>query len=80
MLGRLEMDIDGCIEMYLMLAKRAFQRKRWSTNYFGRLKDMITVQGAYSTEELEGVVKEMIQNVTADENTKMLATNGACKT
>jgi len=54
MLGRLKMSIDECIDAYLQLSDRIFQKKRHRLTIKGK------IQGRFDSEELERAVKEII--------------------
>ena len=49
MLGRLELTVDECIEQYLVIAAKAFERRRSKVNLISRAKDKWKVEGVYST-------------------------------
>ena len=62
MLGRLKMSINECIEAYLSLSDRIFQKKRHRVaNIYGN------IQGRFDSEELAKVVKEVIKSKGLDE-------------
>jgi hypothetical protein len=54
MLGRLKMSIDDCIESYLSLSDRIFQKKRHRVTLKGN------TQGRFDSEELARAVKEVV--------------------
>lgn len=54
MLGRLKMNINECIDAYLSLSDRIFQKKRH------RVKINGNIQGRFDSEELARAVKEVI--------------------
>lgn len=54
MLGRLKMSIDECIDAYLSLSDRVFQKKRH------RVKTKGDIQGRFDSEELARAVKEVV--------------------
>ena len=54
MLGRLKMSIDECINAYLSLSDRVFQKKRHRVSIRGN------VQGRFDSEELARAVKEVV--------------------
>ena len=54
MLGRLRMTIDECIDAYLSLSDRVFQKKRHRVSVKGH------IQGRFDSEELAQAVKEVI--------------------
>jgi hypothetical protein len=58
MLGRLEMDIDTCINSYLDLASSAFQKK--STSITGRFRDAYYAKGRFDSRAFEEVVKKTV--------------------
>lgn len=56
MLGRLEMDIDDCIEAYISMSDRIFTKKRHRLGMRG------DIQGRFDTVELENSIKNIIVN------------------
>ena len=54
MLGRLRMTIDECIDAYLSLSDRIFQKKRGPVTITG------SIQGRFDSEELAQAVKEVV--------------------
>ncbi len=77
-LGRLQMDIDSCIAAYLELSAVAFQRKKHRANIVRRGNSAYHVKGAYSSEGLEKVVKELVKSVEGDSEAKLTSSN-RCK-
>ncbi len=74
MLGRLRMSIDDCINAYLSLSDRIFQKKRHRVTVKG---DM---QGRFDSDELARAVKEVVVAQGLPENTLLKdASDGACK-
>lgn len=55
MLGRLEMNIDECIDAYVALFDRVFRKKRHRITINGY------VQGRFDTEELERSIREIVK-------------------
>lgn len=55
MLGRLKMSIDDCIDAYLSLSERVFQKKRHRFSGKGK------IQGRFDSEELAKAVKEVVK-------------------
>jgi hypothetical protein len=55
MLGRLKMGIDECIDAYVSLSDRVFQKKRHRVTIKGNN------QGRFDSDELERAVKEVIE-------------------
>ena len=55
MLGRLRMSVDECIEAYLSLSDRVFQKKRHRVTIKGN------IQGRFDSEELARAVKEVVK-------------------
>ena len=55
MLGRLRMSIDECIDAYLQLSDRIFQKKRHRVTVKGK------IQGRFDSDELERAVKDVIK-------------------
>ncbi|KAI9783465.1 MAG: hypothetical protein M1816_001347 [Peltula sp. TS41687] len=54
MLGRLKMSVDECIDAYISLSDKVFQKKRHRATGKGN------IQGRFDSEELARVVKEMV--------------------
>ena len=54
MLSRLRMSIDECIDAYITLSDRIFQKKRHRVTVKGN------IQGRFDSEELAQAVKEII--------------------
>jgi hypothetical protein len=55
MLGRLKMSIDECIDAYLQLSDRIFQKKMHRVTVKGK------IQGRFDSDELERAVKDVIK-------------------
>ncbi|KAI9888492.1 MAG: hypothetical protein M1814_006883 [Vezdaea aestivalis] len=75
MLGRLEMDIDQCIEAYIALSDRVFRKKQH------RIKVNGQVQGRFDTAELEQSIRDIVKQMTSTgENTLLKGPKGQmCK-
>jgi hypothetical protein len=54
MLGRLRMSIDECIDAYLSLSDRIFQKKRHRVTIKGN------IEGRFDSEELARAIKEVV--------------------
>ena len=54
MLGRLKMSIDDCIDAYLSLSERVFQKKAHWVTVKGK------IQGRFDSVELERAVKDVV--------------------
>ncbi|KAK5246710.1 hypothetical protein LTR20_007356 [Exophiala xenobiotica] len=54
MLGRLEMTIDECIDAYLLLSNKIFQKKAHRVTIQGK------IQGRFDAKKLEEVIKEVV--------------------
>jgi hypothetical protein len=74
MLGRLKMSIDDCIDAYLSLSDRVFQKKKHRVTVKGN------IQGRFDSEELARAVKEVVtaQNLKEDVLLKDVSED-ACK-
>ena len=73
MLGRLKMSIDECIDAYLSLLDRVFQKRHPVTTKGN-------IQGRFDSEELERVVKEVITKQGLQEDTLLKdVSDDACK-
>ncbi|KAL8855282.1 MAG: hypothetical protein Q9178_008069 [Gyalolechia marmorata] len=74
MLGRLKLSIDECIDTYLSLSDRVFQKKSHRVTLRGN------IQGRFDSEELERAVKEVVakQGLHKDTLLKDVSEN-ACK-
>ncbi len=74
MLGRLKLSIDECINAYLSLSDRVFQKRRHRVTTKGN------IQGRFDSEELQRAVKEIVTKQGLDENTLLKdASDDACK-
>ena len=74
MLGRLKMSIDECINAYLQLSDRIFQKKRHRVTVKGK------IQGRFDSDELERAVKEVIKGQGLQEDALLKDTpNASCK-
>ena len=74
MLGRLKMSIDECIDAYLSLSDRVFQKKRHRVTTKGN------IQGRFDSEELERAVKEVVTKQGPDVDALLKdASENACK-
>ena len=74
MLGRLKMGIDECIDAYLSLSKRVFEKKAHRINIMGKL------QGRFDSIELERSIKDtIIQCGLASETLLKDELNASCK-
>jgi hypothetical protein len=74
MLGRLKMSIDDCIDAYLSLSDRVFEKKAHRVTIKGK------VQGRFDSKELERVVKETIAEQGLQVDTLLKdAPEAACK-
>ena len=78
MLGRLEMDIDACINSYLELAGSIFQKP---PSIVRRLRGVYSARGRFNSRALEEAVKKIVisRGLSADE-TLSLAEEPKCKT
>ena len=74
MLGRLKMSIDECIDAYLQLSDRIFQKKRHRVTVKGK------IQGRFDSDELERAVKEVIKGQGLQEEALLKDTpDASCK-
>lgn len=55
MLGRLQMDVDSCIDAYTKLSDGIFQKQKHRVSRSG------TIQGRFDTQGLERSIKEVIR-------------------
>jgi hypothetical protein len=65
MLGRLEMDVSQCIDVYINLMDRVFRKQRHRVTVRGK------VQARFDTEELENQIKKMIRDCGLPEDTTL---------
>ncbi len=63
MLGRLQMDIQPCIDAYSELSRRIFSEKGFPVDHWGHVK------GKYKAPELEEAVKKIIKGSGSPEDT-----------
>jgi hypothetical protein len=54
MLGRLQMTVDECIDAYISLSDRIFQKRRHRVTIKGN------IQGRFDSDELERAIKEIV--------------------
>lgn len=74
MIGRLRMSIDDCIDAYLSLLDRIFQKKRHRVTVKG------AIQGRFDSDELAHAVREVVVAQGLPENTLLKdVSDGACK-
>ena len=62
MLGRLRMSIDECIDAYISLSDRIFQKKRHRVTVKGN------IQGRFDSEELARAVREVVTGKGLEED------------
>jgi hypothetical protein len=74
MLGWLRMSIDECIDAYLSLSDRIFQKKRHCVTTKGN------IQGRFDSEELVRAMKEVVTGKGPQEDALLKdVSNDACK-
>jgi predicted metal-dependent RNase len=74
MLGRLRMSIDECIDAYLSLSDRIFQKKRHRVTIKGN------IQGRFDSEELARAIKEIVTRKGLQEDALLKDVSGdVCK-
>lgn len=74
MLGRLRMTVDECIDAYVLLSDRIFQKQKHRVTIKGR------VQGRFDSDELERAIKEIIKKQGLAEDTLLKdASDAKCK-
>jgi hypothetical protein len=74
MLGRLRMTVDECIDAYVSLSDRIFQKQRHRVTIKRR------VQGRFDSDELERAIKEIVVRQGLAEDTLLKDTpDGKCK-
>ena len=74
MLGRLKLSIGDCIDAYLSLSNRVFQKKRHRVTTKGN------IQGRFDSEELERAVKEVVKKQGLQEDVLLKdESDDACK-
>jgi len=81
MLGRLQMDVQACIDKYIELASAAFEPKRSKVNVFSKAKDKWDVNGAYRSDVLEREIKQAVKDQldSKDPEAKLLDPDPVCK-
>lgn len=62
MLGRLQMTVGECIDAYVLLSDRIFQKRRHRITIKGH------VQGRFDSGELEKAIKEIVVRKGLEEN------------
>ena len=74
MLSRLKMSVNECIDAYLLLSDRIFQKKRHRVTIKGN------IQGRFDSEELAQAVKEVVTAQDLQEDTLLKdVSDNACK-
>lgn len=74
MLGRLKMSVDDCIDAYLSLSDRIFQKKGHRVTLKGN------IQGRFDSDELAQAVKEVVTAQEQEEGALLKdLSDGACK-
>ena len=74
MLGRLRMTVNECIDAYVSLSDRIFQKQRHRVTIKGR------VQGRFDSDQLERAIKEIVVRQGLAEDTLLKDTpDGKCK-
>ena len=74
MLGRLKMSVDQCIDAYLSLSDRVFQKKKHRVTTKG------SIQGRFDSEELKRAVKKIVTAQGLQEDTLLKdASDDACR-
>jgi hypothetical protein len=74
MLGRLRMSIDECIDAYISLSDRIFQKKRHRVTVKGN------IQGKFDSEELARAVREVVTGKGLEEDALLKdASDNVCK-
>lgn len=66
MLGRLEMDIDECIDKYIELSSKVFRRDRLLPIHLGLRGKSGTVAARFDSQALEESVKTILQEKGLD--------------
>ena len=65
MLGRLQMDIQPCIDAYSELSRSIFSKSGLPVNWRGHVK------GRYNASDLENAVRKMIRTLGLPEDTPL---------
>lgn len=73
MLGRLQMTVDECIEAYISLSDRVFEKKAHRVKLNGKF------QGRFDAVELASVVKQILQARGFSEDTLLKDFDAPCK-
>ena len=74
MLGRLRMTADECIDAYILLSDRIFQKQRHRVTIKGR------VQGRFDSDELERAIRDIVVRQGLAEDTLLKdALDAKCK-
>jgi hypothetical protein len=61
MLGRLKMDVEECINVYLRISNDVFQpRRKNSWEFWGKAKDALKVKGRFSSEALKKKIQDIV--------------------
>ncbi|KAL2115914.1 hypothetical protein VTJ04DRAFT_10169 [Mycothermus thermophilus] len=73
MLGRLRMTVDECIDAYITLSDRVFEKKAHRVTVRGKLK------GRFDSNELERAVRTILVNRGLDEDALLKDLDSSCK-
>jgi patatin-like phospholipase/acyl hydrolase len=71
MLGRLQMDIEACIEAYLQISKDVFQPRKNKFNFIGRANDALKVRGKFDSEALKKGMQRIVVQAGENEAAKL---------
>ena len=74
MLGRLEMDVDSCIEWYIHLCELVFSNKKLSP-----IDIRTNIRARYDSDRLEEVIKKVVVQYGAAEEELLKKPENRCK-
>ncbi|KAI1094217.1 hypothetical protein F5B19DRAFT_490645 [Rostrohypoxylon terebratum] len=79
MLGRLQMDVQFCIDKYCELSAAIFEPRRSHLSLLRRSVDKWDLKGKYRSEALEKLIRDVVEERLGDSQAKMFDPESSCK-
>ncbi|KAI0899421.1 FabD/lysophospholipase-like protein [Annulohypoxylon nitens] len=79
MLGRLQMDVQTCIDKYCELSAAIFELRRSNLDLLRRGKDKWNLKGKYRSQALEKSIRNVVEERLGDSQAKMFDSESSCK-
>jgi hypothetical protein len=79
MLGRLQMDVETCINRYCELSSAVFEPRRSKYNLLARARDLWKVGEAYSSSRLASEVRRIVESIEGNAEAKLINPDTPCK-